>query len=89
MAVGNMLTNGNIIDQNLPEAQKIFAELSKNNVPKAKESLDVVNKLIAEKGKTPAKLQQKIICLKNTSQECILPPYTNQNTHNHKTQKMY
>lgn len=54
MAVGNMLTNGNIIDQNLPEAQKIFSELAKNNVPKAKESLDVVNKLIAEKGKTPA-----------------------------------
>ena len=49
-----MLTNGNIIDQNLPEAQKIFSELAKNNVPKAKESLDVVNKLIAEKGKTPA-----------------------------------
>lgn len=54
MAVGNMLTNGNIIDQNLPEAQKIFSELAKNNVPKAKESLDVVNKLIAEKGKTLA-----------------------------------
>ncbi|MCM8512794.1 sel1 repeat family protein [Acinetobacter bereziniae] len=55
MAVGNMLTNGNIIDQNLPEAQKIFAELAKNNVPKAKESLEVVNKLIAEKAKAPAK----------------------------------
>jgi hypothetical protein len=50
-----MLTNGNIIDQNLPEAQKIFAELAKNNVPKAKESLEVVNKLIAEKAKAPAK----------------------------------
>ena len=54
MAVGNMMVNGNIVDQNLPEAQKIFAELAKNNVPKAKESLDVVNKLIAEQAKKPA-----------------------------------
>ena len=54
MAVGNMMVNGNIIDQNLPEAQKIFSELAKNNVPKAKESLEVVNKLIAEQAKKPA-----------------------------------
>jgi len=54
MAVGNMMTNGNIVDQNLPEAQKIFTALAKDNVPKAKESLEVVNKLIAEQGKKPA-----------------------------------
>ena len=54
MAVGNMMVNGNIIDQNLPEAKKIFSELAKSNVPKAKESLEIVNKLIAEQGKKPA-----------------------------------
>lgn len=54
MAVANMMTNGNLINQNLPEAQKIFGELAKQNVPRAKESLEVVNKLIAEKAKTPA-----------------------------------
>ena len=54
MAIGNMLTNGNLIDQNLPEAQKIFAQLAKNNVPRAKESLEVVNKLIANGAQKPA-----------------------------------
>lgn len=55
MAVANMMTNGNIVNQNLPEAKNIFTALAKDNVPNAKESLDVVNKLIAEKAKTPAK----------------------------------
>ena len=54
MALGNMMTNGNIIDQNLPEAQKIFTMLAKQNVPKAKESLEVVNQLIAKQAKKPA-----------------------------------
>ena len=54
MAVANMMTNGNLINQNLPEAQKIFGELAKQNVPRAKESLEVVNKLIADKAKAPA-----------------------------------
>ncbi|TCM68084.1 TPR repeat protein [Acinetobacter calcoaceticus] len=55
MAIGNMMTNGNIINQNLPEAKKIFAALAEQNVPQAKESLDAVNQLIAEKAKAPAK----------------------------------
>lgn len=54
MAIGNMLTEGSLIDQNLPEAQKVFAQLAKSNVPRAKESLDVVNKLIADGAKKPA-----------------------------------
>ncbi|QIO08069.1 tetratricopeptide repeat protein [Acinetobacter lanii] len=55
MAIGNMFVNGNIVPQNLPEAQKIFSALAQQNIPQAKQSLDVVNKLIAEKGKAPAK----------------------------------
>lgn len=55
MAVANMMTNGNIVNQNLPEAKNIYTALAKDNVPRAKESLDMVNKLIAEKAKTPAK----------------------------------
>ena len=54
MAVANMMTNGNIVQQNLSEAKNIYAALAKDNVPRAKESLDVVNKLIAEKAKAPA-----------------------------------
>ena len=54
MAVANMMTNGNIIEQNLPEAKKIYTALAKDNIPKAKESLDVVNKLLAEQAKQPA-----------------------------------
>ena len=54
MAVANMMTNGNIVEQNLSEAKNIYAALAKDNVPRAKESLDVVNKLIAEKAKAPA-----------------------------------
>lgn len=55
MAVANMLTNGNLVEQNLPEARKIFAELSKSNVPYAKESLAEVDKMLAEQKKAPAK----------------------------------
>lgn len=55
MAIGNMFVNGNIVPQNLPEAQKIFTALSQQNIPQAKQSLDVVNKLIADKAKNPAK----------------------------------
>lgn len=54
MAVANMLTNGNIIQQNLPEAQKIYSALAKDNIPNAKESLNVVNKMIADQAKKPA-----------------------------------
>ena len=59
LAVGNMLTNGNIIPQNLPEAKKIFAALAKDNVPQAKESLAIVDKMIAEQAKAPAKTAKK------------------------------
>lgn len=59
MAVGNMFTNGNIIPQNLPEAQKIFTALAKENVPQAKESLATVNKMIAEQAKNPKAAQKK------------------------------
>lgn len=53
MAVGNMFANGNIIPQNLTEAQKIFTALAKENIPQAKESLATVNKMIAEQAKNP------------------------------------
>ena len=54
-AVANLYTNGKIVPQNLPEARKIFAALAANNVPQAKESLAVVDKLIADQAKAPAK----------------------------------
>lgn len=59
MAVGNMFANGNIIPQNLTEAQKIFTALAKENVPQAKESLATVNKMIAEQAKTPKPAAKK------------------------------
>ena len=55
MAVANMFANGSIVEQNLPEARKIFAELAKSNVPQAKESLAAVDKMMAEQKKAPAK----------------------------------
>ena len=51
MAVGNMLASGSIVQQNLPEAQKIFTALAQQNVPRAKESLNVVNKMMTEQPK--------------------------------------
>lgn len=54
MAIGNMFVNGNIVPQNLPEAKKIFTTLAQQNVPQAKQGLDVVNKMIAENAKKPA-----------------------------------
>lgn len=59
MAVGNMFANGNIIPQNLIEAQKVFTALAKENVPQAKESLATVNKMIAEQAKNPAPAVKK------------------------------
>lgn len=57
MAIANMFVNGNIVPQNLPEAKKIFTALAAQNVPQAKQGLDVVNKMMAENAKkpTPAK----------------------------------
>lgn len=51
LAIANMYANGNIIQQNLPEAKKIFEALAKENVPQAKESLTAINKMIAEQPK--------------------------------------
>jgi len=55
MAVGNMLANGTIVQQNLPEAQKIFSALAQQNVPRAKESLDTVNKMMTDQLKIQCK----------------------------------
>ena len=54
MAVGNMFTNGNIIDQDLAKAKEIFSLLAQRNVPNAKESLARVEKMMAEKAKPAA-----------------------------------
>lgn len=59
MAVGNMFANGKIVPQNLPEAQKIFSALAKENIPQAKESLAVVDKMMAEQAKGPTKAIKK------------------------------
>ena len=59
MAVGNMFANGNIIPQNLTEAQKIFSALAKENVPQAKESLATVTKMLAEQAKAPKPAAKK------------------------------
>ena len=69
MAVGNMFANGNIIPQNLPEAKKIFTALAKENVPPAKESLAMVDKMIADQAKAPAAtaaVKNKSLLQKNT-----------------------
>ena len=55
MAVGNMFANGSIVQQNLPEAKKIFAALAQQHIPQAKESLAAVDKMMAEQKKIPAK----------------------------------
>lgn len=54
MALATMMANGNIIEQNLPQAKKIFTELANQNVPKARESLAAVDQIIAEKNKQAA-----------------------------------
>ncbi len=55
MAIANMFVNGNITAQNLTEAKNIYSALAQQDVPQAKENLEIVNNLIAEKAKTPAK----------------------------------
>ena len=59
MAVGNMFVNGNIVPQNLPEAKKIFASLAQENVAQAKESLAVVEKMMADQAKASNKATAK------------------------------
>lgn len=55
MAIANMFTNGNITEQNLPEAQKIYTALAKQDIPEAKARLEIVNKMIADQAKTQKK----------------------------------
>lgn len=53
LSVANMYANGDIVNQNLPEAKKIFTALAQQNVPTAKEKLAIVNKAIAEQASKP------------------------------------
>ncbi|AWL28067.1 hypothetical protein A7P53_01740 [Acinetobacter defluvii] len=55
IAIANMMAKGDVIAQNLPEAKKIYEAMVKENIPNAKESLDAINKMIAEQAKAPAK----------------------------------
>ena len=55
MGIANMLVAGNIVEQDLIEARRLFAELAKNNIPEAQESLDAVNKIIAQQAKNDTK----------------------------------
>ena len=51
MAVATMFVQGNLVDQDLPEAKKIFTELAKAKVPQAQESLNQVNKMLEQQNK--------------------------------------
>lgn len=53
MGIANMLVAGNIIEQDLPEARRLFTELAKNNIPNAQKSLDAVNQMIAQQAAQP------------------------------------
>lgn len=55
MTMANMLMNGNIIQQDLPEAQKIYTALAKQEIPVAKARLEMVNKMIADQTKSQKK----------------------------------
>lgn len=55
LAMANMMVKGEIIEQNLPEAKRIYEALAKQNVPTAKEAIESINKMIANQAKTPAK----------------------------------
>lgn len=58
IAVANMFVNGNIVNQNLVEARKIFEELDKQNIPEAKEGLATVNALIQQNIKNAGKVSK-------------------------------
>lgn len=51
MAMANMLAKGDIVQQNLPEARKIYAALAQDNVPNSKEAVAAIDKMIAQQGK--------------------------------------
>lgn len=49
------MVKGEIIEQNLPEAKRIYEALAKQNVPTAKEAVEAINKMITNKAANPAK----------------------------------
>ena len=51
------MANGDVVDQNLPEAQKIFKTLAAQNIPNAKESLEKVEQAIAAQKAAPVATQ--------------------------------
>lgn len=55
MILGNMLANGNIIDQDLEQAKNIFSRLAAANYPNAQESLAKVEEAMAAKKAAPKK----------------------------------
>ncbi|MCE6004625.1 sel1 repeat family protein [Acinetobacter junii] len=57
MVLGNLMANGDVVDQNLPEAQKIFKTLAAQNIPNAKESLEKVEQAIAAQKAAPVATQ--------------------------------
>jgi TPR repeat protein len=59
MILGNMLANGNIINQDLDQAKNIFSRLAAANYPNAKESLAKVEEAIAAKKATTTQTQKK------------------------------
>lgn len=59
MEVGNILATGKLVQQNLPEAKKIFSMLAEKNVPQSKEALDAVTNLMTQQAKAPATAPKK------------------------------
>lgn len=59
MILGNMLANGNIIDQDLEQAKNIFSRLAAANYPNAQESLAKVEEAIVAKKAAPAQAAKK------------------------------
>ncbi len=57
MVLGNLMANGDVVDQNLPEAQKIFKTLAAQNIPNAKESLEKVEQAITAQKAAPVATQ--------------------------------
>lgn len=59
MEVGNILATGKLVQQNLPEAKKIFSMLAEKNVPQSKEALDTVTNLMTQQAKASATAPKK------------------------------
>ena len=52
MILANLMANGEIVDQNLPEAQKIYTTLAAQDFPNSKEALVEVERAMAEQKAT-------------------------------------